>query len=88
MDILFCVAMHSHVPHGEGVMLSHSNLVAAAAGFYALSPEVGLDYESVYLAYLPLAHIMELWLLAHVTQCSTGSGLFTSFGILTASGRI
>jgi len=57
----------------KGVMLSHSNLVAAAAGFYALSPEVGLDYESVYLAYLPLAHIMEM--IAELTMIMLGGCL-------------
>jgi len=57
----------------KGVKLSHGNLVAASAGFYSLSGEVGLDHETVYLAYLPLAHIMEM--IAEITLIMLGACL-------------
>jgi len=41
----------------KGVMLSHANCCAAISGFQKASPWMESD---MYLAYLPLAHIMEL----------------------------
>lgn len=42
----------------KGVMISHSNIVATAAGVMTVIPK--LDKDDVYLAYLPLAHVLEL----------------------------
>lgn len=39
-------------------MISHSNIVATAAGVMTVIPK--LDKDDVYLAYLPLAHVLEL----------------------------
>lgn len=42
----------------QGVMMSHKNVVSTIAG---LTPSVpNLSTRDVYLAYLPLAHILEL----------------------------
>ncbi|XP_024359039.1 long chain acyl-CoA synthetase 9, chloroplastic [Physcomitrium patens] len=42
----------------KGVMMSHKNIVATIAGVTASVPK--LNTSDVYLAYLPLAHILEL----------------------------
>ncbi|XP_022928374.1 long chain acyl-CoA synthetase 8 isoform X1 [Cucurbita moschata] len=42
----------------KGVMISHGNIVATAAGVMTVIPRLGVD--DVYLAYLPLAHVLEL----------------------------
>lgn len=41
----------------KGVILSHHNLVSAMVG-YAVGLE--LNQDDIYLAYLPLAHVLEL----------------------------
>lgn len=59
----------------KGVVISHSNIVATAAGVeHALK---GLcTHEDVYLAYLPLAHIMEM-----AAECACmGVGASLGFG--------
>lgn len=42
----------------QGVMLSHANMVAMIAGVMMVLP--GLSSKDSYLAYLPLAHVLEL----------------------------
>ncbi|MCO5569650.1 hypothetical protein L7F22_023366 [Adiantum nelumboides] len=42
----------------KGVMITHQNIVAASAGVAKIVPNLGLN--DIYVAYLPLAHIMEL----------------------------
>ena len=42
----------------KGVLISHANLVAAAAGQTSQIP--GLGFGDVYIGYLPLAHVLEL----------------------------
>ena len=45
----------------KGVKISHSNVVATVAGLEDKLPSVGIDGAGdVYLAYMPLAHIMEM----------------------------
>ena len=45
----------------KGVKISHANVVATVAGLEDKMPTVGVTGEDdVYLAYMPLAHIMEL----------------------------
>lgn len=46
-------------------MISHGNIVATAAGVMTVIPK--LDSDDVYLAYLPLAHVLEL--AAEVSSC-------------------
>lgn len=42
----------------KGVMMTHGNVVATVAGVMKIVP--GLGNKDIYLAYLPLAHILEL----------------------------
>lgn len=42
----------------KGVMMTHGNIVATAAAVMTVVP--GLGRDDVYLAYLPLAHVLEL----------------------------
>lgn len=42
----------------KGVVMSHANIVATIAAVFAVVPDVGPT--DVYLAYLPLAHVLEL----------------------------
>ncbi|CAH9112968.1 unnamed protein product [Cuscuta europaea] len=42
----------------KGVMMTHRNVLATASGVMTIVPELGS--KDVYLAYLPLAHILEL----------------------------
>lgn len=46
-------------------MISHGNIVATAAGVMTVIP--GLGSSDVYLAYLPLAHVLEL--ASEVSSC-------------------
>eukprot|EP01094_Clydonella_sp_ATCC50884_P021855 TRINITY_DN489_c0_g1_i1.p1 TRINITY_DN489_c0_g1~~TRINITY_DN489_c0_g1_i1.p1 ORF type:complete len:749 (+),score=335.08 TRINITY_DN489_c0_g1_i1:309-2249(+) len=54
----------------KGVMLSHHNLVGAIAG---LSIAAQLNDKDVYVAYLPLAHVLEL--AAEMTCLSVGANI-------------
>lgn len=42
----------------QGVMMSHGNIVATVAGVTTILPN--LSSSDSYLAYLPLAHVLEL----------------------------
>ncbi|KAL7825063.1 hypothetical protein AOLI_G00322700 [Acnodon oligacanthus] len=42
----------------KGVMISHSNLIASIAGMAERIPDLGV--KDTYIAYLPLAHVLEL----------------------------
>lgn len=45
----------------KGVTISHANVIACVAGIEHRMPSVNIDGPGdVYLAYMPLAHIMEL----------------------------
>lgn len=55
----------------KGVMMTHGNLVAPIAGIMQLVP--GMGPKDTYLAYLPLAHVLELT--AECTMCATGASI-------------
>jgi long-chain acyl-CoA synthetase len=55
----------------KGVVMSHANIVATVAGVSTLIPN--LSKNDVYLAYLPLAHVLEL--LAEVTMIAAGASI-------------
>lgn len=44
----------------KGVLLTHGNIAAGCAGFHHCATNSGLSQDTVFLAYLPLAHIMEM----------------------------
>ena len=70
----------------KGVLISHANILAGVAGLTetAMSGKLTSDSEIVYLAYLPLAHIMEL-ALEHVMLCLGAALAYGSPGTLTDS---
>lgn len=55
----------------KGVMMTHGNMVATIAGVMELVPDLGP--KDVYLAYLPLAHVLEL--AAECTICAAGASI-------------
>ncbi|KAI5083118.1 hypothetical protein GOP47_0002861 [Adiantum capillus-veneris] len=55
----------------KGVMITHENIVATSAGVGKIVPNLGL--KDIYVAYLPLAHIMELT--AECTVCAYGAAI-------------
>ncbi|KAJ0988213.1 hypothetical protein J5N97_006569 [Dioscorea zingiberensis] len=55
----------------KGVMITHGNIVATAAAVMTIIPGIGQD--DVYLAYLPLAHVLEL--AAESVMLSAGSAI-------------
>jgi long-chain acyl-CoA synthetase len=55
-DLLVIMYTSGTTGNPKGVMLTHANLIAAAAG---LSAETPFASDDVYLSYLPLAHIFE-----------------------------
>ena len=58
----------------QGVMITHGNLVATAAGVMKVVPK--LDKNDTYIAYLPLAHVFELE--AEVCCCTLSPSLCLS----------
>ncbi|GMG98760.1 hypothetical protein Nepgr_000600 [Nepenthes gracilis] len=55
----------------KGVMMTHGNIVATAAAVRTVVP--GLGRKDVYLAYLPLAHVLELE--AEITMLASGAAI-------------
>eukprot|EP01018_Ginkgo_biloba_P013430 Gb_03324 [translate_table: standard] len=55
----------------KGVMMTHGNVVATVAGVMTIVP--GLGSKDTYLAYLPLAHILEL--AAEAVMVAVGSAI-------------
>lgn len=51
----------------KGVMMTHSNMVATAAGVMGIVPNISTNDR--YLAYLPLAHVLEL-----AAECTLSAG--------------
>ncbi|ESQ37014.1 hypothetical protein EUTSA_v10002409mg [Eutrema salsugineum] len=58
----------------KGVMITHGNLVATAAGVMKVIPK--LDKNDTYVAYLPLAHVFELEaeIVVFTSGCAIGYG--------------
>jgi len=69
----------------KGVLLSHANIVAGVAGFNQTGVQYNLNDRTTYLAYLPLAHIMEM--IAELANLAVGAELgYGSPHTLTATG--
>jgi acyl-CoA synthetase (AMP-forming)/AMP-acid ligase II len=63
IELTSCTPHFDRLP--KGVMIAHKNLIAAMAGVTASVPGMGVgDY---YVAYLPLAHILEM--IAEAGEC-------------------
>ncbi|KAJ3015415.1 long-chain fatty acid-CoA ligase [Thoreauomyces humboldtii] len=58
-DIALIMYTSGSTGNPKGVLLSHSNIVAAVAGAKDLTDTV-IAHDEVYLAYLPLAHVLEI----------------------------
>jgi len=76
--------------NSKGVMISHDSIVAQASSGVKVMPFLGPD--TVYIAYLPMAHIMELFI--EVTLMSVGARLgygsphtLTDTGVKLAEGQ-
>lgn len=57
----------------KGVLLTHRNVVAGVAGFRHCGATYDINEKTVFLAYLPLAHIMEM--IAEVSMLAFGGQL-------------
>ncbi|RWS00345.1 long-chain-fatty-acid--CoA ligase 3-like protein, partial [Leptotrombidium deliense] len=44
----------------KGVILMHKNIIGTIRGFYAVASNLGDTLGHVYIAFLPLAHVLEL----------------------------
>jgi len=74
----------------KGVMISHENIVTQAASSMTIMPFI--DASTVYMGYLPLAHIMELFI--ECSMLSQGAAIgygspqtLTSTGVKLAAGQ-
>lgn len=61
----------------QGVMLTHGNVLATVSAVMTIVPKLGP--KDVYLAYLPMAHILEL--VAEVWVSTVVSGLNKYFSL-------
>lgn len=52
----------------QGVMMTHGNILATVSSVMTIIPR--LSDKDVYLAYLPLAHILELAAEVHILPCN------------------
>lgn len=54
----YLVLIHSVFHFIQGVMMTHANVLATVSAVMTIVP--GLVSNDIYLAYLPMAHILEL----------------------------
>lgn len=70
----------------KGVMMTHGNIVATAAAVRTVVP--GLGRDDVYLAYLPLAHVLELEAETVMLASGTAIGYGTPLTLTDTSNKI
>ncbi|XP_021766364.1 long chain acyl-CoA synthetase 8-like isoform X2 [Chenopodium quinoa] len=70
----------------EGVMMTHGNIVATAAAVITVVP--GLGRDDVYLAYLPLAHVLELEAETVMLASGAAIGYGTTLTLTDTSNKI
>jgi long-chain acyl-CoA synthetase len=70
----------------KGVMMTHGNIVATAAAVMKILP--GLGNKDVYLAYLPLAHILELEAEAVMIVAGSAIGYGSTLTLTDTSSKI
>lgn len=54
----YLVLIHAVFHFTQGVMMTHANVLATVSAVMTIVP--GLGSNDIYLAYLPMAHILEL----------------------------
>ncbi|PAA90395.1 hypothetical protein BOX15_Mlig028565g1 [Macrostomum lignano] len=72
----------------KGVMISHANLLAMAAGVARRIPELGSRADDSYLAYLPLAHVLELAAELACLACGVAIGYGSPLTLTDASNKV
>lgn len=70
----------------KGVMMTHGNIVATAAAVTTVVPGLGTD--DVYLAYLPLAHVLELEAETVMLASGAAIGYGTTLTLTDTSNKI
>ncbi|XP_021724438.1 long chain acyl-CoA synthetase 8-like [Chenopodium quinoa] len=70
----------------KGVMMTHGNIVATAAAVMTVVP--GLGRDDVYLAYLPLAHVLELEAETIMLASGAAIGYGTTLTLTDTSNKI
>ncbi|XP_057526905.1 long chain acyl-CoA synthetase 8 [Amaranthus tricolor] len=70
----------------KGVMMTHGNIVATAAAVITVVP--GLGRDDVYLAYLPLAHVLELEAETVMLAAGAAIGYGTTLTLTDTSNKI
>ncbi|WCJ21331.1 Long chain acyl-CoA synthetase 8 [Euphorbia peplus] len=70
----------------KGVMITHSNIIATAAAVMTVIPKLGSN--DVYLAYLPLAHVLELAAESIMLTAGSAIGYGTALTLTDTSNKI
>ncbi|XP_031491590.1 long chain acyl-CoA synthetase 8-like isoform X1 [Nymphaea colorata] len=70
----------------KGVMMTHGNIVATAAAVLTIIP--GIGNKDVYLAYLPLAHVLELAAETVMLAAGTAVGYGSALTLTDSSNKI
>lgn len=70
----------------KGVMMTHGNMVATAAGVMSLIPDLGI--KDRYVAYLPLAHVLELAAECTLHAAGIAIGYGTTLTLTDTSNKI
>eukprot|EP00850_Spirogloea_muscicola_P008364 SM000044S16011 [mRNA] locus=s44:538830:543829:- [translate_table: standard] len=70
----------------KGVMMSHQNLVSTIAGVLAVVPDLGPS--DVYLAYLPLAHVLELAAETGLSSVGMAIGYGSPMTLIDSSNKV
>lgn len=73
----FVVLFLEFCSYSQGVMMTHGNVLATVSAVMTIVPNLGP--KDVYLAYLPMAHILEL--VAEVWVSTSVSGLNKYFDL-------
>ncbi|XP_065861344.1 long chain acyl-CoA synthetase 8 isoform X2 [Euphorbia lathyris] len=70
----------------KGVMITHGNIIATAAAVMTVIPKLGSN--DVYLAYLPLAHVLELAAESIMVTAGSAIGYGTALTLTDTSNKI
>lgn len=71
ISFFFVILFLEFLSFAQGVMLTHGNVLATVSSVMLIVPNLGP--KDIYLAYLPMAHILEL--VAEVSASTSTNGL-------------